>query len=61
VDRLYNGNAVHICSTRGSWTAVVHGDGRDCGVSSPWPKRLAYTGPCKYGWISSRYVTVTAG
>jgi hypothetical protein len=61
MDRLYNGNAVHICSARGGWTGIVYGGDRDCGVGSPWPKRLAYTGPCKYGWVSSRYVTVTAG
>jgi hypothetical protein len=61
MDRVYNGNAVHICDSRGGWMAVVYGDGRNCGVGSPWPKRLAYTGPCKYGWVSSRYVTVTAG
>jgi hypothetical protein len=61
MDRLYNGNAVQICDRRGGWMAVVYGGGRDCGVSSPWPKRLAYTGPCKYGWVASRYVTVTAG
>jgi hypothetical protein len=62
LDRIYGGNAVHICGSRGAWTAIVYsGDGRDCGVGSPWPKRLAYTGPCKYGWVSSRYVAVTAG
>jgi hypothetical protein len=61
-DRIYGGDAVHICDSKRAWTAIVYsGDGRDCGVGSPWPKRLAYTGPCKYGWVSSRYVTATAG
>ena len=61
-DRIHGGNAVHICDSRGGWMAVVYGgDGRGCGVSSPWPKRMAYTGPCKFGWVSSRYVRVTAG
>ena len=60
IDRAYNGNTLQICEQRGGWMAVVYG-GERCGVSSPWPKRLAYTGPCKYGWVSSRYVTVTAG
>jgi hypothetical protein len=63
MDRVYNGNQVHICAINGIWTAVVYGGGggRDCGVGSPWPKRKAYTGPCKYGWVSSRYISVTAG
>jgi hypothetical protein len=62
MDRVHNGNQVHICASNGRWTAVVYGDdGRDCGVGSPWPKRKAYTGPCKYGWVSSRYISVTAG
>jgi hypothetical protein len=62
MDRVYNSNPVSICVSNGRWTAVVYGgDGRDCGVGSPWPKRKAYTGPCKYGWVSSRYISVTAG
>jgi uncharacterized protein YgiM (DUF1202 family) len=62
MDRIYGGNAVHVCDSKRAWTAIVYGgDGRDCGVGRPWTKRLAYTGPCKYGWVSSRYVTVTAG
>jgi hypothetical protein len=62
MDRLYNGNQVQICDDSGSWMAVVYGgDGGQCGVSRALPRRLAYTGPCKYGWISSRYVSVTAG
>jgi hypothetical protein len=61
-DRVYNGRQVHICANKGTWMAVIYGgDGRDCGVSSPWPKQLAYTGPCKYGWVSSRFISVTAG
>lgn len=62
IDRLYNGNPVRICTYQGPWYGVVYGgDGRSCGVSSPWPERVPYTGPCKAGWIHSRYVTVTAG
>ena len=62
IDRLYNGNPVHICGDSGSWMAVVYGgDGGKCGVSRALARRLAYTGPCKYGWVSSHYVSVTAG
>jgi hypothetical protein len=62
MDRLYNGNPVQICSDSGSWMAIVYGgDGGQCGVSRALPRRLAYTGPCRYGWVSARYVSVTAG
>jgi len=61
MDRLYNGNQVHICGGNGSWLAIVYGgDDRQCDVGRVWPQRLAYTGPCKYGWVFSRYVSVTA-
>lgn len=63
IDRLYNGNQVHVCGERGPWLAVVYpaGGGRDCGVGTPWPVRQPYTGPCDYGWIHSRYVRIIAG
>lgn len=62
IDRLYNGNPVYICGKQGKWYSVVYpADGRDCGVSSPWPIKLPYTGPCRFGWIHSNYVRATAG
>jgi hypothetical protein len=61
IDRLFNGNQVYICGETGPWLAVVYPAGRDCGVSTPWPVRQPYTGPCRYGWIHSRYVRVIAG
>jgi hypothetical protein len=62
IDRLYNGNSVHICGQRGKWLSIVYpANGRDCGISTPWPTRLPYTGPCRYGWVHSRYVRLTAG
>jgi hypothetical protein len=61
MDRIYNGKEVLLCNTEGAWTTIVYdGEERDCGVGRPWPKRLAYTGPCKYGWVSSRYISVVA-
>jgi len=62
IDRLYNGNPVYICGEKGKWLAIVYpADGRNCGVSTPWAARLPYTGPCRYGWVHSRYVRLTAG
>jgi hypothetical protein len=67
MDRLYNGNVVQICGYRGAWMAVIYpadgtaADGTNCGTGRPWPTRQAYTGPCKYGWVSSRYVKGIAG
>jgi hypothetical protein len=67
LDRLYNGNIVHICGYRGAWMAVIYpadgtpANGTNCGTGRPWPTRQVYTGPCKYGWVSSRYVKGIAG
>ena len=56
IDRLFNSNQVYICGEVGPWLAVVYPAGRDCGVSTPWVIRQPYTGPCRYGWVHSRYI-----
>ena len=60
-----SGTHLHICSSNKNreWTSVVLAiDGMlDCKVSSPVPHPQPYTGPCPYGWISTRYVKVIAG
>jgi hypothetical protein len=63
IDRLHTDNRVFICGSKGHWLAVVYGESPDgaCGVGTPWPVRKAYSGPCNFGWIHSRYVRVTAG
>jgi hypothetical protein len=33
----------------------------DCGISSPIQRPRAYTGPCKSGWVSARFVEIIAG
>ena len=60
IDRLYNGNEVIVCDEQGPWLAVVYGRD-DCGVGTPWPARKPYTGPCRSGWVHSRYVKIVAG
>ena len=63
IDRVYNGMHLWICDQVGRWYAVVYSpDNRlNCNVSSPWSVRQAYTGPCRYGWVHSRYVGKLAG
>jgi hypothetical protein len=65
IDRLFNGHDVHLCGSRGRWYAIVYDRSRQsdasCGVSTPWPKRRAYRGPCRYGWVHARYIKATAG
>jgi hypothetical protein len=67
LDRLHNGNIVYICGARGAWYPIIYpadhsaADGTNCGVATPWPTRQAYTGPCKFGWVFSKYVKGIAG
>jgi len=57
-----NGNEVVICDERGPWMGVVCGPrSMDCNTGKPWPTRMPYTGPCKAGWIHSRYMKLTVG
>jgi hypothetical protein len=62
IDRLKNGAKVYVCGDKASWVAVVYpAGGRDCRVGTPWPKRRAYDGPCKRGWISNKFLKMLAG
>jgi hypothetical protein len=62
LDRLYNGEEVYLCADSGRWIGIVYTRrGRSCNVSSPWPVRQAYTGPCKSGWVHQNWVRQTAG
>lgn len=64
LDRLGGGALVTICDERGPWLGIVYpapGTKTDCGVSSPRPTRSPYGGPCRSGWVHSRFVDVVAG
>jgi len=65
IDRLFNGNQVYTCNATGPWLAIVydltHGTSSRCGITQAWPRREAYTGPCRYGWVHSHYVKIWAG
>lgn len=60
VDKLSNGADVFMCdwSADGGWVGVIYAanSGRDCGVSSPITPPRAYEGPCKFGWVSAKYI-----
>ena len=59
IDRVYNGMHVKVCGENGTWSAIVYdpsGDYRGCNVDGPWLTRMAYTGPCRYGWAFAKYV-----
>lgn len=63
-DRLGPGALVTICEERGAWLGIVYptaGRDVDCGLSSPRAKRATYRGPCRSGWVHSRFVEVVAG
>lgn len=65
-DRLGPGRQVWICEEAGEWLGVVYdrfaaeGPG-DCGLASPVANARPYAGPCRWGWVNSRYIRVIAG
>lgn len=62
IDKLYNGEEVYVCGSRGDWLAVVYSRrGGNCNVNRPWTRTLPYTGPCKSGWSHRRWIDVYAG
>ena len=62
LDRLGPGR-VWICEEVSGWAGIVYGPrgSTGCNVESPLPRVRAYRGPCRSGWVSSRYVTPIAG
>jgi len=62
LDKVYNGYILNLCDQRGNWLGVVYShETMDCGVGTPWPRRQAYTGPCRSGWVYRKYVGDFAG
>jgi hypothetical protein len=67
IDRLKSGHWVVMCDDAkdGAWTGIVYapGDDRemDCGTGSPVESERPYDGPCKSGWVSSKYIKIIAG
>jgi len=63
IDRLFSSNAVHVCGRKASWLAVVYSPARktqdSCDIASKGTPR-PYDGPCRSGWVHSRYIKMTA-
>lgn len=62
LDRLRNGEQVYMCADKGEWIGIVYSrPRRDCGVTSPVPRKMAYAGKCRSGWVHRRWVELIAG
>lgn len=65
VDKIYNKQNVWVCSESkdGQWFGIVYTkDSKiDCQVTKPVKTKTTYTGPCKSGWVSSKWITIDAG
>jgi len=61
IDRLYNGDRVYLCDTRGEgkWVGIVYGDSkclhRNTPIFSIIPKKERYKGSCNTGWSYHKY------
>ena len=65
-DRLGPGRWIWLCDEAGEWLGVVYSADPgekpgDCGVGTPAARVRPYDGPCRWGWVHSRYVEVVAG
>ena len=62
-DRLHTGKEVRVCDETSGWYGVIYGatEMTDCNYERKRNGRYEYTGPCKYGWGSKRYVEIIAG
>jgi hypothetical protein len=64
VARVRPGQILWICDVSAGerWYGVVYSTSRDdrCRLSRV-RRAQAYAGPCRSGWVSTRYVTVIAG
>jgi hypothetical protein len=60
IDKLGIGKHVFMCdwSGNGAWVGVVYpgATGVDCGVSKTIDRPQPYTGACRSGWVSSKYL-----
>ena len=63
--RFSQGQGVAVCQTQNGFSGVVYpGEGQtlsDCGTGSPVAAEQNYTGPCRAGWVESRYLEMIAG
>ena len=64
-DRLDSGQAVAVCSEENGWYGIVYSENgnspADCETGSAVATARPYTGSCAQGWVSKKFVTITAG
>ena len=64
-DRLGEKRGVQVCATEDGWSGIVYRDegdeATDCGTGTPIATEQNYTGPCRQGWVDSRYLEMVAG
>jgi len=65
VGRLRTRQVVFVCDTSAGqgWWGVVYPRvrGRNCRLSTRLRRHRAYAGPCRSGWVATRYVTLIGG
>ena len=65
LDRITTDTGVWLCDGTDGWIGVVYGgagrEDADCNVGSPVSTIRAYSGSCRAGWVSDRYVQLIAG
>ena len=63
--RLKAGRGVQVCETENGWSGIIYrdegDDATDCGTGTPVATEQNYTGPCRQGWVDSRYLEMIAG
>lgn len=65
-DRLDPRTLVWLCDGQAEWQGIVYPKGayqalEDCQVGGPVPAEAPYDGPCRSGWVASRYIELVAG
>lgn len=61
LDRLNPGARVEMCESRSGWWGIVYGGDSGTCVPEIVKKAYRYTGPCRSGWVSSKFVDSIAG
>jgi len=64
-DKLSSGQGVKVCETQNDFSGIVYAgenqSNADCNTDSPLAAEQNYTGPCRSGWVDSRFLQMTAG
>ena len=65
-DRLPIRTLVWLCEASGDWQGIVYATGEfqeldDCKVSSPVAAPRPYAGPCAFGWVIARNLSLVSG